>query len=145
MWSGGCTSHNTSNGEATYCLDGNDFNSAGKYININSNGIVTVTIPGYYRINVYIDGTSCSYRRVYLRRNYKASPGWTDFANSHHYENSGGWYQLIVDQTWPFKEGDQFQVISQQDCGDGYYKWHSWNPYGQHSRAQFSIEGPLAN
>ena len=137
MWSGGCTSNSTGSGEDTYCLNGVDFNTADKYIGISGGNTFDIKIAGYYRINVWLDGTSCSYRRIYFRIN------GNQMLASHHYENSGGWYQLIADQMWPFNKGDKLTIISQQDCGGGYYRWHAWANSGSHSRAQLEYAGPL--
>ena len=140
-WSGGCPNHSVGGGEDTYCLSGVDYNNMGKYLDINGNGTVTVLIDGYYRINCYMDGTTTSYRRMIFRRTPKGGSE-ADFAYAHLYETGAGWHFISLDTTWPMKKGDTFRIVGQNDTGN--YRWHSWNTLGQHSRAQFSYEGPLA-
>ncbi|MBI5607433.1 MAG: hypothetical protein HY902_00980 [Deltaproteobacteria bacterium] len=142
MFSGGCQSHSSGGGEDTYCLNGIDFNTMDKYATFAANGIVTIKVDGYYRVNVYMDGITTSYRRMMFRRT-PVGGSEVDFAYAHLYEQAGGWHFISLDTTWPFKKGDTFRIVGQNDTGN--YRWHSWNIYGQHSRAQISFEGPLTN
>ncbi len=142
MFSGGCPNHSSGGGEDTYCLSGIDFNTMDKYASFNANGTVTINIDGYYRVNVYMDGITTSYRRIIFRRT-PVGGSEVDFAYAHLYESVGGWHFISLDTTWPFKKGDTFRIVGQNDTAN--YRWHSWNQYGQHSRAQISYEGPLTN
>ncbi len=142
MFSGGCPNHSIGGGEDTYCLSGVDFNTMDKYATFNANGTVTINVDGYYRVNVYMDGLTSSYRRVIFRRT-PVGGSEVDFAYAHLYETSAGWHFISLDTTWPFKKGDTFRIVGQNDTAN--YRWHAWNIYGQHSRAQVSFEGPLAN
>jgi hypothetical protein len=135
VWSGGCTNHNTGAGWDRYCLNGSDQNTAGEYLSVDGGGVTTVKIAGWYRLNLWGDGYSNSYRRCVLRKN------GSEFAYTHQYDGHSGWHQCIINQVWTFKEGDTFEPWFHMDGGG--YKWHSWNSAGSHSRFQVEYIGPL--
>ena len=135
MWSGGCKSSSTSTSWTRYCLDGTDFNTAADYLNVNADGVVTVKIAGFYRVHLWGDGHTGSYRRCVLKKN------GSDFAYTHQYDGHGGWHHCIIQNVWNFKEGDTMEGYFQMDQGGTL--WHSWNAAGQHSRFQMEYIGPL--
>jgi hypothetical protein len=134
IWSGGCTSHSTGGGWDRYCLNGVDFDTATDYLSIAGNGIVTVKVAGYYRIQAWAIGYTSGYRHLRLVKN------GADFAYNHQYDGHNGWETVQFTQLWPFKAGDTLELYYY--AGDN-YRWHSWNSAGQHSRAQFEFVGPL--
>ncbi len=136
-WSGGCKSHRRNTGWWTYCLDGTDWNTAGDYLSVATSGVVTIKKSGWYRVNMWADGYSSSYRRVRLMKN------GSQLSYSHFYNPHTGWFPVIVDQVWFYKKGDTVYVSVHQDTGNGsHYTWHSWNTAGSHSRLQIHYERP---
>ena len=134
-WSGGCKSHGVGSGWARYCSDGVDFNTATDYLSTPGNGLFTFKISGYYRVMAWADGYGSGYTRLALRKN------GSDFAYTHEYDGHKGWQNRGLTQVWYFKEGDTFEAYSESDNSS--YRWHSWNPAGQHSRLQLEYIGPL--
>jgi hypothetical protein len=49
-----CTSHGTTNGPNVYCLDGEIFDTTDGYLDVNTNGTITVLQDGYYRIEWFV-------------------------------------------------------------------------------------------
>ena len=137
VWSGGCTSQSQGADWAQYCADGTDFNSAGDYLTVATNGTFTVKISGYYRLNFWADQHGCGHKRLVTRIN------GTDRAYAHHGNTDHRWNANFNDFQWPLRKGDVVTFWAHHDGGCNPYRWHSWNASGQHSRLQVEYSGPL--
>jgi hypothetical protein len=127
IWSGGCG--NDGNGSLVYCTDNTDFNTAQGYLQTTNEGIFTVLVSGFYRINAFA--------------NYHFEPGSGKVVGislivngtnleAHNYSDAGG-----------LNAGDTFYIY--------YYSYNSnysqnitfkrWTPNNSGSRLQVSYLG----
>jgi hypothetical protein len=141
IWSGGCG--NDGNGSLIYCTDNTDFNTAQGYLQTTNEGIFTVLVSGFYRINAFA--------------NYHFEPGSGKVVGislivngtnleAHNYSDAGGFAfdgNFKLDVTWPLNAGDTFYIY--------YYSYNSnysqnitfkrWTPNNAGSRLQVSYLG----
>jgi len=135
VWSGGCRSHSRGAGWSNYCLNGQDYNTAGGYLQVSGNTMY-VRRAGLWRVNFWADSHGAGgHYRIELQRNGSA------ILYTHNYNrNDGGWQQMSADVTMQFNTNDRINIRMHADSNRGNtYKWHAWGANGGgHSRAQFT-------
>ena len=140
-WSGGCKQVKKSSGWHSYCLNGIDYNTAAGYLSVNSNGVVTVQISGFYRIDYYAIQHGCGQQDLQLLVNGKGKT----YTHNINPSSSKQWNHTTLQYTGQFKAGDTFYIRAYHDGCGNQYTWHEWNASGAHSRATFRYVGPLKN
>jgi len=134
IWSGGCSTHGTTVGWNTYCLDSTEFNTASAFFTANSNGTVSFLKSGYYRFNAYFASLTNGVQQTRFQKN------GVPFFSSIDYQ-TGAWNDKFADIIYQFNAGDIFIMDSYiQSTG---YAFHSYAPTGNFSRLQIMFIGPL--
>ncbi len=135
-FSGYCNTHGQSAGTyLRYCLSNTEYDTSGSHFSVASSGVITVSTPGYYRIDMWAIANVSSSPHMQLLKN------GTQFQNGHEYSGNQ-WEDVHANLMWPFDAGDTFEVRIYSSGGSN-YNYHSGNANGSHSRMQFSYVGPL--
>lgn len=140
MWSGGCSKVVRIQGWVMYCLDSKDFSSADQHLEIDPQGIATIKVAGFYRINFWSLHSSPSQSYLKVNRNGEILQyNWIDLVNN--------WSDIRADLTWPFVAGDKISIMIYEG-GNGSYPYDVWrpasHPLGTFSRLQLHYIGALA-
>ena len=139
IWSGGCASHAHGCGWQRYCLNRVDFN----YMDgaaTNAGDRIRISLTGMYRSSFY----AMSHARYSYIQTRTASG--TRMSGGDHRDGSGWWNHgsdwgdIRSDYFAPMPSGDFYEYWTHRGTHGwgcpGSYNWHSWNPWGSHSRVQ---------
>jgi hypothetical protein len=130
VFSGGCTHHDTHrNSWRTYCLNRQEFNTAGGYLRVQGSGVVHILRTGTYRINAWALQHSPGYQNRHARVLINGS-SWS-YALNH----GRAWNRIGNDFMWRLRAGQRIQI---QYYTSGNYNYHAGTT---HSRVQISYEG----
>lgn len=141
MWSGYPSSHGRGDSWITYRTDVTEFNTAQDYLKITPEGIFTVKVAGYYRINMEASSLVSTHSQIRLMRYNFATNTEDSFYYGHQYSGNV-WQASQADQIWKFECNDRFYVTINSSGGEK-YAYHQGSPTGVHGRLQVQFLGTL--
>jgi len=129
IWSGGCSHHGNGRGWKWYCVNKQEFNTAGSYLRASGHTI-HIKRSGLYRINAW----SIQYSGAFGQQDAQIVINGRCRSYSHNYAQI--WNRHSNDIYWRLNRGDriQFRYYTRHNG----YRFHS---LGHHSRVQVSYEG----
>jgi hypothetical protein len=135
VYSGYCTSHSRGNGWARYCTNGHEFNQAGAFLTVRSNGIFTAKRSGFFRLHFRTIQYTANWAQHDIRTIVNGRQ--VSYAHNNHVSS---WVENENDLVWYIKAGQDFHFQAYVH-GSNPYRWHSGNAHGSHSRVQVSYLG----
>jgi hypothetical protein len=135
VYSGYCRSHSRGNGWARYCTNGHEFNQAGHFLKVRSNGVFTARKSGFFRLHF----RTIQYTRNWAQHDVRTLVDGRQIDYSH-MQHAHSWVENENDLVWYIRAGQNFyfQALVR---GSNPYRWHSGNARGAHSRVQVSYLG----
>ncbi len=135
MWSGGPTNYGTFAGLNVLTTEGTDFNSAGDYLLVNPNGVITFLRDGFYRVNLHTISRAVYDTDINVTFNLNGAAIHRSVTKA----KQNSWVDLSGDVVWPCIVGDQLLIhINNPGAGVAY---HAWAAGGSFTRLQVSFVG----